>query len=81
MIDSAISNRRGDQSKHSFLNRKKYCIKGKMESLRAPRISHHLMDQAMEQSTHQFDKIFFHISTCLAFNAEKALQLKITKKE
>ena len=51
-----------------------------MDSLWAPRISHHLMDQAMKQSTHQFHKIFFHISKCLACNAEKTLQLKITKK-
>ena len=34
----------------------------------------------MEQSTHQFHKIFCHISKCLACNAEKTLQLKITKK-
>ena len=52
-----------------------------MESLGGPRISHHLMDQAMKQSPHQFHKIFFHISKCLAFNAEKTLQLKITIKE
>ena len=38
------------------------------------------MDQAMKQSTHQFHKIFFHISKRLACNAEKLLQLKITKK-
>ena len=34
----------------------------------------------MKQSTHQFRKIFFHISKCLAWSAEKTLQLKITKK-
>ena len=34
----------------------------------------------MKQSTHQFHRRFFHISKCLACNAEKALQLKITKK-
>ena len=38
------------------------------------------MDRAMKQSTHQFHKIFFHISKCLACNAEKTLQLKIAKK-
>ena len=32
----------------------------------------------MKQSTNQFHKIFFHISKCLARNAEKTLQLKIT---
>ena len=31
----------------------------------------------MKQSTHQFHKIFFHISKCLACNAGKTLQLKI----
>ena len=34
----------------------------------------------MLQSTHQFHKILFHISKCLARDAEKTLQLKITKK-
>ena len=38
------------------------------------------MDRAIKQSTRQFHKIFFHISKCLACNAEKTLQLKITKK-
>ena len=38
------------------------------------------MDRAMKQSTRQFRKIFVHISKCLACNAEKTLQLKITKK-
>ena len=52
-----------------------------MESLRAPRVSYHLMDQVMKQPTHQFHNIFFHISKCLACNAEKTLQLKKTKKE
>ena len=35
----------------------------------------------MKQSTHQFHKICFHISKCLTCNAEKKLQLKITKKK
>ena len=34
----------------------------------------------MKEPTHQFQKIFFHISKCLACNGEKTLQLKITKK-
>ena len=38
------------------------------------------MGRAIKQSTHQFHKIFFHISKCLACNTEKTLQLKITKK-
>ena len=33
-----------------------------MDSLWAP----HLMDQDMKQPTQQFDKLFFHISKCLA---------------
>ena len=33
----------------------------------------------MKYSAHQFSKRNFHISKCLACNAEKALQLKITK--
>ena len=39
------------------------------------------MDRAMKQSTHQFHKMFFHISKCLACIAEKTLPLKITKNE
>ena len=35
----------------------------------------------MKQSACQFHKTFFHISKCLACNVEKALQMKITKKE
>ena len=34
----------------------------------------------MKQLTHQFREMFFHVSKCLACNAEKTLQLKITKK-
>ena len=33
----------------------------------------------MNQLTHQFHKIFFHISKCLVCNVEKLLHLKITK--
>ena len=38
------------------------------------------MDRAMKQSTRQFHKIFFRISKCLAYNAEKALQFKIKER-
>ena len=48
-----------------------------MDSLCVP----HLMDRAMKQPTQQFHTIFFHVSKCLTCNAEKLLQLKITKKE
>ena len=41
--------------------------------------SYHLMNCAMKQSYHQFHKTCFHISKCLAYNAEKTLQLNITK--
>ena len=34
----------------------------------------------MKESTHQFHKIFFHISKCLACNAEETLQLKNNKR-
>ena len=52
-----------------------------MDSLCVPIVSHHVMDRAMKQSTYQFYKTFFHISKCLACNAEKTLLLEITKKE
>ena len=80
LIDSAISKRQEDQRKHSFLE-KKTPSKGKWIHYGDPEISYHLMDCAMKQSTHQFHKIFSHISKCLACNAEKTLRLKITKKE
>ena len=35
----------------------------------------------MKQSTHQFHKIFFHISKCLACNAEKTLTVEDNKKK
>ena len=80
LIDSVINKRQRDQRKHSFFEKKKYSIKGKINSLyEHSEISHHLMDCAMKQLTHQFHKRFFHISKCLACNAEKILQLK--KKE
>ena len=34
----------------------------------------------MKQSTHQFHKLFFHTSKCLARNTEKTFQLKRAKK-
>ena len=39
------------------------------------------MDRAMKQSTHQFQKVFFHISKCLAYNAEKNIAVEDYKKE
>ena len=38
------------------------------------------MDRAMKQSTHQFHKIFFHISKCLACNAKKTTTVEDNKK-
>ena len=81
LIDLAISKIQGEQRKHRFLEKKNNPRKGKWIHYEHPEISHHLMDRAIKQSTHQFHKIFFHISKCLACNAEKTLQLKIIKKE
>ena len=64
LIESAISKRQRDQRKHSFLERKK--ILHKKENGFTMKTQNHFMDQAMKQSTHQFQKIFFHISKCLA---------------
>ena len=76
-----ISKRQGDQRKLSFLEKKNTPQHGRCIHYEHLETSHHLMDRAMNQSTHRFHKIFFHISKCLACNAEKTLQLKITKKE
>ena len=43
-------------------------------------ISQNLMDRAVKQSTRQFHKIFFHISKCLACNAEKNITAEDNKK-
>ena len=81
LINSAISKRQGDQKKHSFLEKKTTALKGKWIHYEHPEISHHLMGHAIKQSTHQSDKIFFHISKCWACNTEKTLKLKITNKK
>ena len=46
-----------------------------------PEISHHLMDHAMKQLTHQLHKIIFLISKCLACNAEKNVAVEDKKNE
>ena len=51
LIDSGMSKRQGDQRKHSFLEKKKYSINGKMDSLWTSE-THQLIDGAMKQSTH-----------------------------
>ena len=38
------------------------------------------MDRAMKQSIRQFHKTFFHISKCLACNAEKNITVEDNKK-
>ena len=79
LINSAISNRQGYQRRYSFLEKKNTPQKVKWIPYEHPKISYyHLMDRAMKQSTRQFHNFFF-ISQCLACNAEKKLQLKITK--
>ena len=75
MTDSAISKRQGDQRKNSFLEKKILHKKEKLIHYEHPEISHHLMDCAMKQPTHQFHKILFHISRYLGWNAEKTPQL------
>ena len=81
LIDSVISKRQGDKRKYSFLQKKKTPYKIKWIDYENPELSLHLMDRAIKQSTHQFLKIYFHISKCLACNAKKTLQLKITQRE
>ena len=81
LIDSAISKRQEEDKGNTVFSREKSTPwKGKWIHYEHPEISHHLMDCAMKQSTHQFHKILFHISRCSACNAEKTLQMKITKK-
>ena len=51
-----------------------------MHSLWTPRISHHLMDHAMNQSTHQFHKIFFHVSM-FSMQCRKNIAVEDNKKK
>ena len=53
---------------------------GKWIHYEQPEISHHLIDRAMKQSTHQFHKIFFHVSKYLACNAEKNTTVEDNRK-
>ena len=53
LINSAISKRQGDQSKHSFLEKK---ILHKREHGFTMNTQKYHMDRAMKQSTHQFAK-------------------------
>ena len=75
LIDSAINKRQGDWRKHSFLERKKILHKRENGFTMSTSLD------GSKQPTQQFHKIFFHISNCLACNAEGLLQSKITKKE
>ena len=81
LINSAMSKRQGNQMKHSFLE-KKYCIKrenGFTMNNQKYRISWWIV--LWRNRFINFTIFFFHISKYLACNAEKALQLKIAKKE
>ena len=66
-----ISKRQGDLRKHSFLERKKILHKSENGFTMRQNIG--------LQSNHS--SISQNISKCLAYNAEKTLQLKIAKKE
>ena len=81
LINSAISKRLRNQRKHSLFEKKNTALKGKEIHHKHLEKSHHLMDHAMKQSTRQFQKIFFSHLKMFSMNAEKTLQLKITKKE
>ena len=70
-----IRKRQGERRKNSFLERKKILHKKENEFT----MSTSLDGGAMKQLIQQFHKIFFHILKCLACNAEKLLQWKITK--
>ena len=76
LINSAISKRQEDQRKQSFLEKK---LLHKRENEFTMKTQNHMMDRAMKQSTRQFHKKFAHISKCVAYNAEKKLQLRMTK--
>ena len=71
VIDSVISKGQGHKGNRDFWREKEYCTKREMDSLWIANISYYMMDHAMKQFTHQFHKVFFHISKCLTCNAEK----------
>ena len=51
-----------------------------MDSLRTPRISHHLTYRAMKQSTHQFHKIFFSYLKMLCMQCRRNITVEGNKK-
>ena len=51
-----------------------------MDSLSAPRISHHLMDRAMKQSTHQFHKKIFSYLKIFSMLCRKIITVEDNKK-
>ena len=71
LIDSVITKRQWDQRKHSFLEKKKYSITGKMDSLWTPRNIISLDGLCYEAIDSSISQHFFHISKCLACNVEK----------
>ena len=81
LIESALSKRQRDQRKHSFLERKKYYIKRKMDSLWKPRISHHFMDQAMKQIHSSFSKNIFSYLKMFSMQCRKSSTVEDNKKE
>ena len=76
-MDSVISKRQGDQRKQNFLE-KKILQKGEI-GLTTNTQKYQLLC-AMKQLTRHLHEIFFHISKCLACNAEKNVTVEDNKK-
>ena len=81
LIGSVISKRQGDRRKYIFLERKKKLHK-RENGFTVSTQNITSMDGSSYEAIHSsISQIFFHISKSLACNAEKLLQLNITKKK
>ena len=75
-MDSAISKRQGNQRKQNFLEKK---ILQKKEIVFTTNTQKYQLLCAMKQLTRPLREIFFHISKCLACNAEKNVTVEDNK--
>ena len=81
LIDSAISKRQGDRWKHSSLERKKILHKRKNGFAMSTQNITSLDGSSYEPIHSSISQNSFSYLQCLACNAERLLQLKITKIE
>ena len=79
MIDSAISKRQGDREKHSFLDRKKYCIKGKIVTMSTQNITS--LDESGYEAIHSsISQIILSYLKMFSIQCRKSITVEDNKK-